>query len=104
MGGGPGTPELAAAARIKLDPGEEQTGLDISMRLVPTSRITGVVKVPEGAATSDVFLTISPADPDARGNLNLGFGTTARPDADGRYTFVDVTPGSFVLNARSGPG
>src|SRR6185295_2204342 len=54
----PGTPELAAAARIRLDPGEEQSGLDISMRLVPTSRITGVVKVPEGASIADVVLTI----------------------------------------------
>jgi hypothetical protein len=98
----PGTPDLTAAARITLDAGEDQAGIDVSMRLVPTSRIFGVVTMAEGVLPQAVQVTIVPSDPQARLSTNLGFVSTTRPAADGRYAFAGVTPGSFIVNARAG--
>jgi Carboxypeptidase regulatory-like domain len=98
----PGTPELASAARIILAAGDDQSGIDISMRLSPTSRISGLVTMPEGLSSQAVSITIIPADPQARVSANLGFVSSARPSADGHYTLVGVTPGSFIVNARTG--
>jgi hypothetical protein len=100
----PGTPDLASAARLTLAAGEDQSGIDIPMRLVPTSRISGIVTTPDGVLPQTVLITIVPADPRARLSTNLGFVSSARPPAAGRYTFAGVTPGSFIVNARTGSG
>jgi hypothetical protein len=100
----PGTSDLASAAKITLTTGEDQSGIDIPMRLVPTSRISGVVTMAQGVSAAAVLITIVPADPQARLSTNLGFVSSARPAADGRYAFSGVTPGSFIVNARTGSG
>jgi hypothetical protein len=98
----PGTPDLAAAATLTLRAGEDLSGIDVSMRLLPTSRISGVVTMPEGTAPEAVLITVIPADPKARLSTNLGFVSNTRPTADGRYAFAGVTPGAFIVNARTG--
>ena len=117
----PGTAELGGADRIRLEPGEERLGLDVTMRLVPTSRISGIVTTPPGVPPSAVRLTIVPAggqvrlitepvyvgmirDPvtEARLSSGVGFVTAAQPAADGSYAFVGIPAGSYVVKARTG--
>lgn len=61
----------------------------------PTARVTGVVRdTAAGDVLSAVTLTLTPAGTRAAGRLE------ARTDAEGRYVFPIVSPGTYVIEAR----
>ena len=98
----PGVTDAAAAALIRLDPGVDRHGLDFSVPLIKTTRVSGVLVGPDGPAPRHGIRLISaPTDPttpvDSR---NVASGTT---DERGRFVLLGVPPGTYVLDAYRAP-
>ena len=85
----PGVTDFEAAAEVRVDAGEERTGIDIPLQFVSTASISGVV-VGAGSAPA----------PNARVRLGT---TRSQTDADGRFSFVGHRPGRYTLFAEA-PG
>jgi hypothetical protein len=92
----PGTTDPAAAAVITLAAGEERSGLDFSLPLVPVARIEGTVIDASGQPPQTLQMTLRPASPLLS---NFGF-TSVRTTSDGRFTASGVLPGRYQLVAR----
>lgn len=97
----PGTSQSAAAERISVTAGEERTGVSFSLDLVRSAIVEGVVSSPDGSPVQSVGLSLDPDGP--RVDTSLGMAIRSNPpDASGRFSFLGVTPGKYVLTARSG--
>jgi protocatechuate 3,4-dioxygenase beta subunit len=100
----PGVPSEGSAARIVLRAGEERSGIDIPLQLVPAANIEGRVATADGEVPPNVRLSLL-----AHERLTaLPFsGFTASSAApDGSFRFQGVTPGVYTIAARvsDGPG
>jgi hypothetical protein len=93
----PGTPARAGASPIAIAAGEERAGIDLTMQLVPTSRIDGIVTLPSAAPASGVRITVAPAGESSLAVTDAD--RTARTDADGRYAISGLVPGKYELLA-----
>jgi hypothetical protein len=92
----PAATSLSQAMAIDLKFGEERPAIDLTLVPVPTARITGLAEGPAEALRS-LTLRLLPA-----GLENLGFGSevaTTLVDADGRFTFINVPAGSYIIDA-----
>ena len=95
----PGTTTSASASSIALGVSEERQGLDFQLQLVSTATVSGTVTSPDGD-TSGVLLTLVNETERALG----GGANAARVQPDGTFTFANVAPGQYVLQARGGRG
>jgi hypothetical protein len=98
----PGVDGVWLARRIELDAGEVRDGVDMTLRPVPTSSVSGNVVAPAGwpvAATQLRLLDTGPSIP-----LPYSFGAhgflAAPIAADGRFDIVSVPPGPYRVLAR----
>jgi len=94
----PGTSSAAAAVAVPVEAGEERIGVDFRLQLVPTARVSGAVVggniLPQGTQVALV--------PSDWGNGVRGPGMNmTRVDAAGEFSFRDVTPGDYVVQARA---
>ena len=98
----PGTADFESAATFSLGDEEERAGIDIAISLVPTSRITGLVRMADGRAAAPVTITLSSAAESASVLVNASFmrAVTARTDPEGRFAFEDVPSGRFKVLAK----
>ncbi|MCC7007236.1 MAG: carboxypeptidase regulatory-like domain-containing protein [Acidobacteria bacterium] len=98
----PGTTTLASAATVTLGPGEERSGIDFRLQLVATSRIDGVVLMPDGsplpAATNIALVSAERAGLPSIPGLSAN---NARANASGQFSFRNVTPGQYVIQTRA---
>jgi protocatechuate 3,4-dioxygenase beta subunit len=92
----PGTPDAAAASVVSLSPGEERTGIDISLQMVPTARIEGTIVDPDGRRATTAQVTLLPKIIVGDMFLSMPRATVA----DGRFVAAGVPPGSYVVTAR----
>jgi uncharacterized protein (DUF2141 family) len=96
----PGTTVAADATRIAVAAGEERSGVDIPLIPVRAARIEGTLITGDIPPTRirPTLTVIGPSQPT--------FVTPALsgPQADGTFAFTGVTPGRYVLVARTGPG
>ena len=95
----PGGSVPTAAAMIDLGPSEERSGIDVVLRTVPAVRVSGVASSLSGAAgpLTGVVLRLMPV-----GLEGLGTGSEAASTiigADGRFTFLNVPAGHYVIDA-----
>lgn len=93
----PGAAAPAAAGTIELGLGEERAGVDIAVQPVPTARVSGLVEGPRDAVAG-LVLRLMPA-----GLSELATGgeaATTLVTADGRFTFLNVPRGTYVVDAR----
>jgi len=97
----PGTTDASAARVVTLTPGEERSGLDFQIQLVPAATISGVVTSPDGQPAPNTSVTVFRSDQPAMGLLLNWFITTARTDRDGRFTLTGVAPGRYSVQASS---
>lgn len=95
----PGSPTTANASPVALGVGEEKSGVDFQLQLVPLARIEGTVMNPSGAPLQNLQLTLT-----TDGDLPSIDTRSARPSADGRFTLSGIPPGQYTLVARATVG
>lgn len=97
----PGVTAVTEAGRVAVGAGQEQTGIDFSLVLVPTARVRGVVAAPgAGAAVRARVMLL----PDEAGGALRAPGYRAGTDADMTFTIETVPPGRYVAVANAGGG
>jgi hypothetical protein len=83
------------ALPLNLSTGEERAGIDLTIRLVPTATIDGEISAPSGQSLPSVLLNVTSNDV-------VGAQTvTVRAEQNGRFRYPNVSPGKYVLTARS---
>jgi sarcosine oxidase gamma subunit len=122
----PGVIESGQAARVRLEPGQEVSGIDFPLQLVPLATVRGVVAggpatvtlLPEGAspgmgggrgggggAMAGVGAGgLGGAIGAAIGGALRGASLRAVTQADGTFVIPGVTPGRYTIVARSVQG
>lgn len=94
----PSSATLGGATTITLVAGEEREGVDLSLQLVPNSRVEGVVTGRDGRPVGSVQVRLFETETTA--SPGMGIGST---NPEGRFTLVGVGPGSYNL-VVVGPG
>jgi len=93
----PNVASPATAAPIDLRVSEDRSGIDFQLQPVRTARVAGIVQGPP-EAIGNLLLRLIPV-----GLEELGQGSEAATTvtlADGRFTFLDVPDGNYVLDSR----
>jgi hypothetical protein len=96
----PGTTRIDGAQRMRVQTGEELSGLDVSIAATFTARVSG--RVLDGAGEpleGRVQLAIS-----QHSSAITAEAMTASVGSDGTFEFSSVPPGDYVLQAISEPG
>ena len=95
----PGSSSTAYAVSVTVAT-KDVEGIDFALRDVPTARVTGMAFDSSGAPLpGTITLTVS-----QRSGSIVPTPRTTQPDAKGAFTFVNVAPGDYVLQAtRLGP-
>lgn len=97
----PGTTAAEAALAVTLNAGEERSGVDFRLLLVPTTRIGGIVVSPAGDLPPGTQVALVPRRADGVAAVPGIGNNMARVGGDGRYSFNGVTPGEYSLQARA---
>lgn len=92
----------SAAQAISLAPGDEHPNVDLTMRLVPTSRVSGTVVGPEGTG-GNLGLRLVPADSSDPSLNNSSPTASTLSDASGSFTFLGVPAGQYELQVTRVP-
>jgi hypothetical protein len=93
----PDASSVARAAAVELLPGMDKAGVDFRLNPVPTSRLSGVLQGPPEVVSKFTLRLV------ALGNEGLGRGSetaTTLVDGSGRFTFLNVPVGDYVIDAR----
>jgi protocatechuate 3,4-dioxygenase beta subunit len=91
----PGTRDVSGAMSVSVGVGEERSGIDFHLQLVPIGRISGLVTGPDGPVAG---VEVQLAD---RGQP-AGVGVrSARAGKDGVFTFNGVAPGQYAVFANA---
>jgi hypothetical protein len=93
----PGASSPRNARVVTLAAGDEQDAVDLTLPLVTGARVSGVLLGPGGpVATSGLLLYQTGAADELRHEIPLGYSIS---DSSGRFAFLGVTPGSYVVRA-----
>ena len=96
-------PTAAEAATITIGSGEERAGVDLSIKLVPTARVSGTLTGPDGPARN-MGLQLIPTS--GRGLFiddYLIAAALSATDQNGAFTFLGVPAGSYILKSSRVP-
>jgi hypothetical protein len=98
----PGAAAPSGATLITLASGQERAGVDFQLRPMPAVSLSGIILGPDGPA-ANIGLQLRPAD---AGHSQAGYqydAATTISDAAGRFAFLGVTPGDYVIRAIKAP-
>ena len=104
----PGTNDAAAAARVPVGVGEERGGIDMSLRIVPMSRIAGSLMDAGGqplTIAASVALYPRRREQISAADTLVSSGALVLPRATvsgSRFSIPGVAPGEYTLLARTG--
>jgi len=93
----PGTMQASQALSVPVAVGDERTGIDFQLLVVPFGTLSGAVTMPDGSAARTEVQLIDRGQPPGLGVRN------ARSDANGRFSFTAIPPGQYVVIARGAP-
>lgn len=97
----PGVVNAPDAGRVPVGPGQEVSGIDFQIQLVPLATVTGIVV----GADEGTGVMMTPQDSGGGPLARLGGQLlTGRVQADGTFSITSVPPGRYVAIARSGGG
>lgn len=94
----PGTPVQANAGVLTVGAGEERSAVDIKLDLVPTAKIDGTIRGPEGIATAGANIRLLQGAEAGTGAFQIAAATS---DADGHFAFYGVPPGTYIVSTRA---
>ena len=94
----PGTTRQADAGTVALAAGEERSGVDIPLLLVPTAKIEGVITAPDGPLPASLQVNLL-AHQRISGLPFSGFGS-APVVTEGKFTVSGVLPGDYTITVR----
>jgi hypothetical protein len=98
----PGAASLSQATLIHVKSGEARQGIDLSLTLVPAVRVSGTITGPGGAgALLGVRLAPTTAG-EFQSDIESTLAQTAS-DATGRFTFLGIPAGEYMLRVRLYP-
>jgi hypothetical protein len=91
----PGVVDPLSAAVLAIAAGEEQTGVDLRMQFLPTSRLAAAIVGPDGApAGARVTLT-------RRSQVRSLNTSQVAPGSNGSFTAASLSPGLYALLAEA---
>jgi hypothetical protein len=94
----PGTPHVEDATAITLESGDQRTGVDLSLSLTRTFRVSGSVTGPDGPIKNLNVRLIPPSVADDI-SVELVGQSSAVTDANGAFTFLAIAPGEYMLKS-----
>jgi hypothetical protein len=97
----PSSPTVARASSIRLAPAEEKTGIDIDVRTVRFTRVSGTIAGAGGAVDASQ-IKLTPAGESAEG-ATIATLSPMLVQPDGRFDFAGVPPGPYVLSVLYSP-
>lgn len=98
----PGVVNMSQADVITLASGEDRTGADIRLRLVPVAPVSGTVMGPNGPL-ANIGVRLAPDySPELGNELSFEAALTVS-DQNGRFMFMGVPAGQYVLRALKVP-
>jgi len=98
----PGVNNATQASQITVRAGEERTGIDFVMSYVAAVRVEGTVTGVDGMPAGNAMVTLVNRDPNA-GALGFESVRNGRTDARGQFSFGEIAPGSYLLDAHAPP-
>jgi hypothetical protein len=97
----PSTFAQADAAPVPVAAGQEITGIDIAIRMVPTARVSGSIVGMDGQPAGGTSLTLTDAD---QSSASTAMAKFTAADRGGKFEFTNVPPGHYLMIARGGGG
>ena len=103
----PGTPDPAAAVRVVVGTAEERSGIDLSIRAVPMSRVAGTLVDASGQPVTNASVALYPRrrEQPSAADLLVSSGALTLPRATmsgAAFSIASVAPGDYTLVARTG--
>ena len=99
----PGSVSPSQATKITVRQGEAREGVDITIDLVKTTTVTGIITSAHGPLPA-TGLSIQAADERPHGAPLAAPVLSKSPAQDGRFEYSGLTPGRYVIWARSREG
>jgi hypothetical protein len=97
----PNSTTIGQAERVTVVPGEERTGVDISVAAVRAARISGAITGATGPTTAAWIRLVPVGEGDD--STAIGALPPMLVQPDGRFDFAGVPPGQYVLKVRHAP-
>ncbi len=97
----PGTSVPRDAAALSIAAGQERTGVDFTLQIVPTAHIDGTVALPGTTALSGALVALMAIDHVPVPGTPLEAYRSTGTQADGSFVFADVPPGRYTVFARA---
>jgi uncharacterized protein (DUF2141 family) len=97
----PGTTSPSGATSVTLGVGDERSGVDFQLQLVPTARIEGSVTSADGTMPPGTQVSLVPQDQAGLPQIPGLNTNTSRTMQNGRFQFTGVAPGQYRLMARA---
>jgi len=104
----PGTADVAGAALVTVGSNQEAAGIDFSLMLAPTARVSGRVETPGGEAPRHLTMRLVSRGTPVMAESGAGVAATLRQinnvpqlSPDGAFTIASLAPGRYTLIARA---
>jgi protocatechuate 3,4-dioxygenase beta subunit len=88
------------ATALAIAPGDDRTGVDLTLPLVPGVRVAGVLMGPDGPAANQGLRLIPASTQDPAVDTPVAYSVT---DAGGRFAFLGIAQGSYLVRAYRVP-